>query len=142
MNRTRGILAAGTLTGLVLITILALGFANLRAGGESATAVSPTTTANNALPLPNTGSMTNEEALQAWQQYSAELEQSVRTMQERDAAYQSQLDAANQTILQLQNDINQANSAPAFYDNHDDDDDDDGYRYEAYEEHDEDHDDD
>ncbi len=33
MNRTRGILVAGTLTGLVIITLLALGFGNLRAAG-------------------------------------------------------------------------------------------------------------
>ena len=116
MNRTKGILAAGTLTGLVLITLLALGFGNLRATGDSATAVPPTTisTTTSDLPLPETGSLTNEEALQAWQEYSAQLEQTVRTMQEREAAYQTQLDAANQTILQLQNDINSANSAPAF----------------------------
>ncbi|MBK8986347.1 MAG: hypothetical protein IPM39_09740 [Chloroflexi bacterium] len=118
MNRTKGILAAGTLTGLVLITLLALGFGNLRAAGGSTTAVPTTTisTTTTDLPLPETGSLTNEEALQAWQEYSVQLEQTVRTMQERETVYQAQLDAANQTILQLQNDINSANanSAPAF----------------------------
>jgi len=140
MNRTKGILAAGTLTGLVLITLLALGFGNLRATGDSATAV-PTTaisTTTTDLPLPETGSLTNEEALQAWQEYSAQLEQTVRTMQEREAAYQTQLDAANQTILQLQNDINSANSAPAFADGDDDSGEHEEYEHEEHEEYDDD----
>lgn len=112
MDRKKGILAAGTLTGLVLITILALGFGHLQAQSAADTAVAPTTT---EVSLPETNGMTAEEALQAWQAYSAELEQTVLTMQERDAAYQQQLDAANQTILQLQDQINSANSAPAFF---------------------------
>lgn len=133
MNRTRGILAAGTLTGLVIITLLALGFGNLRAAGGGETAVSAPNTATIELPTPDTAIQGNEEALQAWQQYSAELEQTVRTMQEREAAYQTQLDAANQTILQLQNDINSANSAPVHYD------DDDRYEHEEHEDEDDDH---
>lgn len=137
MNRTKGILAAGTLTGLVLITLLALGFGNLRAAGDSATAVPTTTisTTTTDLPLPETGSLTNEEALQAWQEYSAQLEQTVRTMQERETAYQTQLDTANQTILQLQNDINSANSAPAFTGG---DNDSDEHEHEEHEEYDDD----
>ncbi len=140
MNRTKGIIAAGTLTGLVLITLLALGFGNLRAAGGSDTAVPNAPTAE--LPTPDTSVQTNDEALQAWQEYSAQLEQTVRTMQEREATYQTQLDAANQTILQLQNDINSANaSAPAYTG----DDDDDRYEHEGseheHEEHEE-HDDD
>ena len=41
MNRTKGILAAGTLTGLVIITLLSLGFSNLGAmtGDSNETAV-------------------------------------------------------------------------------------------------------
>jgi predicted nucleic acid-binding Zn-ribbon protein len=110
MNRTKGILAAGTLTGLVLITILALGFGNLQAKSADDTAVAP---AAAEVSLPQTNGLTTEEALQAWQDYSVQLEQTVQTMQGRDAAYQQQLDAANQTIIQLQDQINSANSAPA-----------------------------
>ena len=33
MNRTKGVLVAGTLTGLVLVTLLAFGFGNLGCGG-------------------------------------------------------------------------------------------------------------
>lgn len=109
MDRKRGILAAGTLTGLLLITLLALGFGNLQAKSAEDTAVAP---AAAAVALPQTNGMTTEQALQAWQDYSAQLEQTVQTMQERDAAYQQQLDMANQTIIQLQDQINSANSAP------------------------------
>lgn len=133
MNRTKGIIAAGTLTGLVLITLLALGFGNLRAAGGGATAV--TNPATVELPTPNTAVQTNDEALQAWQEYSAQLEQTVRTMQERETAYQTQLDTANQTILQLQNDINSANSAPAFTGG---DNDSDEHEHEEHEEYDDD----
>ncbi len=110
MDRKRGILAAGTLTGLVLITLLALGFGNLQAKSVEDTTVAPTTA---EVALPQTNGMAAEEALQAWQDYSAQLEQTVQTMQGRDAAYQQQLEAANQTIIQLQDQINSANSAPA-----------------------------
>lgn len=126
MDRKKGILAAGTLTGLVLITLLALGFGNLQAKSAEDTAVAPATA---EVTLPETNGMAAEDALQAWQDYSTELEQTVRTMQDRDAAYQQQLDAANQTILQLQDQINSVNSAPAYYG----DDDDDRYEHEEHE---------
>lgn len=104
MNRTKGILAAGTFTGLILITILALGFGNIQAKSAD-TAVALTAS---QVALPQTDGMTPEQAVQAWQEYSAQLEQTVQTMQGRDAAYQQQLDAANQTIVQMQNQINSA----------------------------------
>jgi predicted nucleic acid-binding Zn-ribbon protein len=113
MNRTKSILAAGTLTALVLITLLALGFGNLQAKSAD-TAVAP---AAGEVQLPQTmdqtSGMTPEQAVQAWQDYSAQLEQTVRTMQTRETTYQQQLDAANQTILQMQDQINSINSAPA-----------------------------
>ena len=124
MNRTKAILAAGTITGLLLLTILALGLGDLQAKSAGDTAVPPSTV---EVQLPPTNGMTNEEALQAWQTYCAELEQTVRTMQERETAYQQQLDAANQTILQLQDQVNSANSAPAYHD------DDDRYEHEEHE---------
>lgn len=109
MDRTKGILAAGTFTGLVLITTLVLGFGNLRAKSVEDAAV--TLTAAEITPPPTDG-IEIEQALQEWQTYSADLEQTVHTMQERETAYQQQLDAANQTIMQLQNEINRANNAP------------------------------
>jgi hypothetical protein len=107
MSRTKGILAAGTLTGLVLITILALGFGSLQAQpSRTATAVPAT-----EVGVPPTNSLANEETLQAWQAYSSQLEQTVRILQERDIAYQQQLEASNQTILQLQDQINGGQSS-------------------------------
>lgn len=109
MDRTKGILAAGTFTGLVLITALVLGFGNFRAKSVE-DAAAPLSAAE--ISPPATDGIKIEQALQEWQTYSAELEQTVRTMQKRETAYQQQLDAANQTILQLQNEINGANNAP------------------------------
>jgi hypothetical protein len=110
MNRTKSILAAGTFTALVLITLLALGFGNLQAKSADTS-----TTGEIQLPqtIDQTSGMTPEQAVQAWQDYSSQLEQTVRTMQTRETAYQQQLDAANLTILQLQDQINSINSAPA-----------------------------
>ena len=111
MNRKKGILAAGTLTGLVLITILGLGFGNLGAlasGGSSDTAVQQEIPQQ---PQVDTTDPAAAEAVQAWQDYSSELEQTVRVMQEREAAYQSQLEQANGTIVNLQDQINTSNSA-------------------------------
>ena len=106
MNRKKGILTAGTLTGLVLITILVLGFRNLQAKSDETEVVVPSA----EVDAPQTKDLAADEALQAWQDYSIRLEQAVLTLQARDAAYRQQLDAANQTILQLQDQIN---SAPA-----------------------------
>ncbi|MCA9973487.1 MAG: hypothetical protein KC425_24885 [Anaerolineales bacterium] len=92
MTRTKGILAAGTLTGLVLITILALGWRNARAGAAvdaAATAVPQT------VQLSGAGDA-------AQQNYTAELETAVQTLQDREAQYQQQIEAANQTIQELQ----------------------------------------
>lgn len=110
MNRTKGILAAGSLTGLVLITILALGFQGLgaAAGDGTQTAVSEPTPI--VIQQPETG-VGADEAVQAWQIYSGDLENTVQTMQQREAQYQAQLEAANQTILQLQDQANSANAA-------------------------------
>ena len=123
MNRTKGILAAGSLTGLVIITLLGLGFGNLSAlvsGGSSDSATAVPQDVIPQEPQVNTTDPAAEEAVKAWQDYSAELEQSVRTMQERESAYQSQIDAANNTIVNLQDQINSTNSAAsnggAYYD--------------------------
>lgn len=113
MNRTKGILAAGTFTGLVLITILALGFGpfgKTEALSNSETAIIPTI----ASTVQSTSSVSDAQTLQAWQEYSAQLEQTVRALQQRDIAYQQQLEAANQTILELQDQIN-GEPAPSFF---------------------------
>ncbi|MFZ1400519.1 MAG: hypothetical protein WAS33_26700 [Candidatus Promineifilaceae bacterium] len=147
MNRKKGILAAGTLTGLVLITILGLGFGNL---GAIASGSSENTAVPQEIPQePQINAVATDpaaaEAVQAWQDYSTELEQTVRVMQEREAAYQSQLEQANGTIVNLQDQVNSVNSAAsssgggAYYDDddeyeeHDDDD-----HYEEHEDHDDD----
>ena len=93
MKRIKGIVAAGTLTGLILITVVVLGIGNVNATGESA--VFPTV-AIQAQPVDGLGS---GEAVQAWQDYSAELENTVTVFQERETTYQTQLEAANDTIL-------------------------------------------
>ena len=137
MNRTKGILAAGTLTGLVLVTLLALGFRNIgvKTDEGAATAVpEPTPIVVEEQPVDNSA---DEAAIQAWQEYTAQLENTVNTMQSRENEYQVQLDSANQTIIQLQDQINSANaapvvnSAPASYEDDDDD------RHEEHEEHEE-----
>jgi hypothetical protein len=114
MSRTKGILAAGTLTGLVLITILALGFGSLQAQSSRNMPFVPAT----EVGIPPTNSLANEETLQAWQDYSAQLEQTVRVLQERDIAYQQQLEASNQTILQLQDQMNSGRSTFGEHEEH------------------------
>ena len=110
MNRTKGILAAGSLTGLVIITMLALGFSSIGAswGGEKETAVIEPTPIVIQEPQPEQDA---SKAVRAWQKYGRELESTVQTMQQREAQYQAEIEAANQTILQLQDQVNGANAA-------------------------------
>ena len=75
----------------------------------AAPATEPTLSAANEL--------TNEETLQAWQEYSMQLEQTIRALQARDADYQQQLNQANITILQLQDQIN-SSPPPSFKGEH------------------------
>lgn len=103
MNRMKAIWAVGTFLGLLIITLLALGYENLGALTES---VSPSPAKSAPASLSPTSDLTAEEALQAWQQYSAELENTVQTMQSRENAYQTQVDLANQRILQMQDQLN------------------------------------
>jgi hypothetical protein len=135
MNRVKGIIAAGTLTGVVLITLIAFGFRGVDALGvgnsaaaESGVTDNPVTLVQPGTPAQLADGANAQEAVQAWQSYSSDLENAVRVMQEREAQYQAELNTANQTILDLQNQINQGNQAAstAFYEDDDDDD-----RYEA-----------
>ena len=107
MNRTKGIIVAATLTGLLLITILALGFGKVATKSAESAASTP-----NATELTSSDA-TNEQLrqeLNSWQEYSKQLEQTVRIMQGREAQYQQQLESANQVIVQLQDQINRGNT--------------------------------
>lgn len=113
MNRVKGILAAGSLTGMVIITMLALGFSSIGAswnGGKETAVIEPTPI---VIQEPQIGQDASK-AVSAWQQYGSELESTVQTMQQREAQYQAQIDAANQTILQLQDQVNGANAAASI----------------------------
>ena len=109
MNRTKGILAAATLTGLVLITLLALGLRSVGAGSAVGGGKEVTNPARIEIQQPVDSAATNE-ALESWQTYSSDLENTVQILQEREAAYQLQIEAANEAILQLQDQVNDANA--------------------------------
>jgi len=93
-NRLYGILAAGVLTGLVLAVIVAFswGQRNEIEAAESA----PVTLTLPAEDPPDTveGLRTENEQLRA----------ALAVYQEREGTYRAQLETANQTILQLQQD--------------------------------------
>jgi hypothetical protein len=110
MSRTKGILAAGTFTGLILLTILALGFAIPQTQPAAEALAAPAT----EVVSPATNASNDDATLKAWQDYSAQLEQTVRILQERDNAYRQQLEMSNQTIVQLQNQLNSNRARPSF----------------------------
>ena len=91
MTRIKAILAAGTLTGVVLAAAVGLGVRNITTAN---TAVEPT-----AQPTPT--SSAEAEAVIAAQQ--AQLE----TMLAREEQYRAQIEAANQSILALQEQLAQ-----------------------------------
>ena len=167
MNRMKAILAAGTLTGLLLITALTFG---LGGGADAETAVDAPAAATeiivNPVVMPGEADVaagtettaqieaaTAGQQAQAYQVYAKDLETALKTMQSREAEYQLQIETANQTVLQLQDQLNGQIAAqtaaappaavvisapapaPAGYQGDDDDayedDDDDGY--EGYE---------
>ena len=125
MNRLKGMITAGMLTGLILITVVVLSIRNASAAAEADSA--PVILTQNQPDA----SLSGEEAVQAWQTYSTELENTIRIMQDREAQYQTELETANTTILDLQDQLNNANQT-ASYREHDE--------YEEHEEH-EDHED-
>ena len=108
MNRLKGMIAAGTLTGLILITVVVLSIRNANAAAEPASAPVLITQ-----DQPD-ASLNGEEAVQAWQTYSAELENTIRVMQDREGQYQTELEAANTTILDLQDQLNNANQTSSY----------------------------
>lgn len=93
------ILATGAFAGILIVTLLAMGFGNLGANNNSAESGLPLATQSLDSIAPNS---TDAEALQ---QYSTELEQALRTMQERETTYRTQLDLANQTIVEMQDQL-------------------------------------
>ncbi len=109
-------IAVGAFAGILIITLFALGFGNLGADNSSVSAGLATTTQTIDTTAPNT---TDPDALQ---QYNAELEQALRTMQERETTYRTQLDLANQTIVQMQDQMNSPQASQFFRgdDDHDD----------------------
>ena len=123
MSRTKSIIAAGSLTGLVLIAALVLGLRGINAASGTGGNTTVNSPAQIEIQQPDTAT-TADENLQSWQTYSRDLEYAVQTMQEREAAYQAQIEAANQAIMELQDQVNSANvaldqmsgPAPAYYD--------------------------
>jgi HPt (histidine-containing phosphotransfer) domain-containing protein len=106
MKIHKGMIATGVLSGLVIITMLVVGLGNIAAVVDKGSAAPQETK-----QIPQAANVSNDEALQAWQQYSAELEQAVLTLQARESSYQAQIEMANQTILQLQDELNAANAS-------------------------------
>ena len=108
MNRLKGMITAGMLTGLILITVVVLSIRNANAAAEADSA--PVILTQNQPDA----SLNGEEAVQAWQTYSAELENTIRVMQDREGQYQTELEAANTTILDLQDQLNNANQTSSY----------------------------
>ena len=89
MNRTKSIIAAGSLTGLVLATVLALGFRDL-------TQVTQTTTpAPEIILQPLPPDSTADPTV-------AELQAQIDALLAREGQYQAVIEQANQTIIDLQ----------------------------------------
>ena len=117
MSNHKGVLIAGVLSGLLIISLLVAGLGNIKAvANNNSTAVPQPTQQTQQI-----SNVSDQEALQAWQQYSAELEQAVLTLQSRENNYRTQIDLANQTILQLQDQLNAANNSTSRGFEHDDD---------------------
>ncbi len=100
MTQKKGILTAATLTGLILLTLLAFGSANVSAlfGRDAAPAVQPVQAAQPVQALDGT----SQADVQALQDYVVRLESALQTMQIREAQYQQRLQAANQVIMDMQ----------------------------------------
>ena len=89
-HRLKHLLTAGILTGLVLATVIAFAWRDTSRADANATKTSATPT------------MSAPEGTDTWRAENEQLRQAVATMRVREQAYQTQLEAANRTILQLQ----------------------------------------
>lgn len=116
-ERLRNILAAGALTGLVLATILAFGWQDARR-----------TEAQDDVRR-EAGAVPAEDALRA---ENEQLRQAVDTLQQREGAYQSQIEVANQTIRQLEG------TGSGRFEDDDEWEEDEEHEHEEHEEHDDD----
>ncbi|WP_420627615.1 hypothetical protein [Candidatus Leptofilum sp.] len=116
MNRTKGILLAGSVTGLILIALLAFGLP-VRSLEQQQLQEVPTNSLDTAAP----------SGLDGLEATNAELEAALRLMQERENAYQQELEAANQAILDMQD----AAQQPVYEEDYEDEEhDEDDYEYE------------
>ena len=107
MNRIKGILAAGTLTGLILATMVAFGFQRPSTSTVEETAVAPEIIINPiVMPEEQPVNETNQMEVQELESYTQQLETALQTMQERESAFQAQINQANQTIIALQDQVN------------------------------------
>jgi hypothetical protein len=88
--RLKPLLAAGILTGLVLATLIAFAWRDTSRTAADATQTTATLT------------MAAPEGMDAWQAENAQLRKAFETMRAREKEYQTQLEAANRAILQLQ----------------------------------------
>lgn len=127
MDRMKAILAAGGLTGLVLAAILIFGWGNGSVSEASTVDTTPTIIVQPADTAATAVDSGQQAAEQAPGQDTQNLEAALQALQAREAQYRTQIEAANQTILQLQSQLtNQsAQSAPAG--------DDDRYEHEEHE---------
>ena len=125
MERTKAILAAGGLTAIVLISFFVFGLGNGRADpGVAAAPAALVQPAGNLSAGTNGQAVMDSAAQQSiaqWQAYSGQLEEALRAMQAREVEYRTQLDAANQTIRQLQSQQAGQNRS-GFFEEHDGDD--------------------
>ena len=114
MNRMKGILAAGTLTGVIVLTILVFGFGSTNAQSQEASTAQDIVVQPVVMPDNSETAVTNSAELQSLQDYNQQLEAALQVMQDREAVYQAQIEQANRTVLGLQDQLNaQIQSQPA-----------------------------
>ena len=119
MERTKAILAAGGLTFIVLFSFLIFGLGNGRSDPRAAPAapaalVQPASIQTTSTSGPAALDSTAQQTIAQWQAYSGQLEETLQAMQVRELEYRTQLDAANQTIRQLQNQLAGQSRARSF----------------------------
>lgn len=121
-DRKTLLFAAGGVTGLIAITVLALGIgpSNFAFAESSAAAVTPTVEVAAPTASPPATADANEQLAQALDQ-NAQLRQALALMQEREAVYRRQLEQAGQDIQSLQAALDQPAAAWNGDDDHDED---------------------
>jgi len=127
-NRLYGILAAGVLTGLVLAVIVAFSW-----GQRNEIEAAESTPATITLPAEDP-----PDSVEGLQAENEQLRAALDVLREREETYRAQLETANQTILQLQQD------SGARYQEYEDDDEYEEHEdeHEEYEEYEDEHEDD